>query len=137
MLGTLILAAGLTGQLQIPYGAPVPPMYSYPWMSYYPPGTYYFPAYPYGVPFGYSRWAVQRPKVIVAPKGLMDYPGVTGRVVDFDEGSRTITLRLPAETVRVRYGPGTKWRSVWLNGFPELRPGVLINIDRDVITVLQ
>ena len=76
------------------------------------------------------------PKVITLAPGLMGRPGVTGRVVKLDEGSKTITLRLPAETVLVRYGAATRFLSLD-ESFPEIKPGVIVNVDGGTITVLR
>ena len=103
---------------------------------------------PYYDPIGYYRHyngagyytlpptPVFPPKVITIQPRIMDRPGVTGRVVSLDEGTKTITLRLPAETVAVRYGPLTRFTSV-VDSFPEIRPGALINVDHATITVLR
>ena len=128
-------------------------------------GTGYNP-YPYGVtpgyrsrtgapswfydPIGYSRFysgagyyplgrqVIANPKVIVPRRAPMSLPGVTGRVVALDEGQRLITVRLPAETVRIHYGPETSWRSVG-DEFPEIKAGAIINADveQGTITVLR
>ena len=138
----LLVVLGSIGQ----YG------YAGPYLSH---GGYagYGYGYGYGLsrpaydPIGYYRYyngagfyrlpptPVFPPKVITIRPGLMDRPGVTGRVLGLDEAAKAISLRLPAETVSVRYGPGTRFRSIG-DGFPEVRPGAIINVDRETITVL-
>lgn len=82
------------------------------------------------------RTPVFPPRVISIRPGLMDRPGVTGRVIGLDERAQSISLRLPAGTVSVHYGPGTRFRSLD-DGFPEVRPGAIVNVDRETITVLE
>lgn len=79
-----------------------------------------------------------RPKVITFRTSLsiMDRPGETGRVVALNEAAHTITVRLPAETVLVRYGPGTIFRSE-TGEFPEIVPGRIINVDGHTITIVR
>jgi hypothetical protein len=152
---TLLVALGAVGQFGY-YGGP----YVYGSISPFAYGRGYYgygPGYGYGYgfvprpyydPAGYYRYYsgtgyytvpptyVGTPRVITVPRPLMDRPGVTGRVVSIDEGSKTVTLRLPAETARFRYGPSTRWRSLD-DSFPEVRPGAIVNVDRDVVTVLR
>ncbi len=138
----LLVALGSVGQMGLYSG------------SYGHPGFGYGLGYGYGIsrpyydPIGYYRYyngagyytlpptPVFPPKVITIQPRIMDRPGVTGRVVSLDEGTRTIMVRLPAETVAVRYGPATRFTSV-TDSFPEIRPGALINVDRETITVLR
>ena len=137
----LLLVLGSVGQVG----------YAGPYVSH---GGYYA-GYGYGFglsrpaydPIGYYRYysgsgfytlaptPVFPPKVISIRPGLTDRPGVTGRVIGLDERARSITLRMPAETVSVHFGPGTRFRSVD-GGFPEIRPGAIINVDRETITVV-
>jgi hypothetical protein len=127
---------GYAGPFQGGFGRPGFGYFGYPLsLPYYDPIGYY--RYYNGA--GYYRLAptpVFPPKVITIRPWLMERPGLTGRVVGLDERARTITLRLPAETVLVRYGSETRWRAVD-DSFPEIRPGALINVDHGTITVLR
>jgi hypothetical protein len=142
----LLVALGSAGQFGYPGGNFYGGYGGFGWYGY----PYAHTAAPnrFWDPVGYARFyngagyyttprtPVYPPKVITVPKGLMDLPGVTGRVIGLDEQERLITLRLPAETVRVRYGPGTRWRSAD-DGFPEVRPGAIVNVDGATVTVLR
>jgi hypothetical protein len=143
----LLVALGSAGQFGYPGGYFHGGFYG-PYGRFGYPYGYYGAPLPFLDPVGYARYyngsgyyttpptPVFPPKVVTVPKGLMDRPGVTGRVIGLDEQERLITLRLPAETVRVRYGPGTRWRSAD-DGFPEVRPGAIVNVDGSTVTVLR
>jgi hypothetical protein len=97
--------------------------------DYYGETGYY--NYPYRAP-GYYRFV---PPEISSPKTLIPNRGITGRVLALDERQRSITLRLPAETVEVPYGPTTQFRAA--EGVsPEITPGTIINVSSNLITVL-
>jgi hypothetical protein len=56
-------------------------------------------------------------------------------VEGLNERQKLITLRLPAETVNVPYGPLTRFEAID-GSFPEIVPGMLINVNRNRVTVL-
>jgi hypothetical protein len=80
--------------------------------------------------------AVASPKVLVPQRAITSLPGLTGRVVALNERQQLITLRLAAETVEVPYGPLTQFRAAD-GDFPEIKPGILINVNRNLITVIR
>jgi hypothetical protein len=75
------------------------------------------------------------PKTLVPPRSVMSLPGLTGRVIGLNERQKLITLRLPAETVNVPYGPFTRFEAID-GSFPEIGPGMLINVNQNRVTVL-
>jgi hypothetical protein len=146
-IAVLLVALGSVGQ--VGYAGPyVHGSAMYPYAGRYGYGYSFGTPLPLYDPIAYYRYhngagfytlrptPVFPPKVITIRPPLMGRPGVTGRVVKLDEGAKTITLRLPGETVAVRYGSATRWRSLD-DGFPEVQPGNIINVDRDTITILR
>jgi hypothetical protein len=79
--------------------------------------------------------AIANPRVIIPSRAITSLPGITGRVVALDERQPLITLRLPAETVEEPSGPLTQFRAAD-GDFLEITPGILINVNRDMITVI-
>jgi hypothetical protein len=86
--------------------------------------------------YSYSPPAIAPPKVLVPQRAISSLPGLTGRVVALNERQQLITLRLAAQTVEVPYGPLTQFRAVD-GDFPEITPGILINVDHNMITVIR
>jgi hypothetical protein len=85
--------------------------------------------------YNFAPPAIANPKVIIPSRAITSLPGITGRVVALNERQQLITLRLPAETVEVPYGPLTQFRAAD-GDFPEITPGILINVSRNMITVI-
>jgi hypothetical protein len=85
--------------------------------------------------YGYPPPVVAPPRVLVPPRSVMSLPGLTGRVIGLNERQKLITLRLPAETVNVPYGPFTRFEAID-GSFPEIAPGMLINVNQNRVTVL-
>jgi hypothetical protein len=124
----LFIAASVAGQFYGPYGygrTPLPLYDPIRYARYYSGSGFY----------GFVPPAVLNPRVIVPFRPVTSLPGITGRVVALDERRRLITLRLPAETTQVPYGPFTQFRSA-NGGFPEITPGSLINVNQNMVTVL-
>ena len=86
--------------------------------------------------YNYAPPAIAPPKVIVPRRAISSLPGLTGRVVALNERQQLITLRLAAETVEVPYGPLTRFRAAD-GDFPEITPGILINVNQNTITVIR
>ena len=62
--------------------------------------------------------------------------GTTGLVVALNEQKKEITLRIPAGTAVVSYGPTTHF--VAADGdLPVIKPGNLINVNQSTITILR
>jgi hypothetical protein len=124
--------------------------YSYNPGGYYHGGYVYYGRTPLPLydPIRYSRFysgsgyynyvppAIANPRVIIPYRSIDSLPGFTGRVVGLNERQKLITLRLPAETIAVPYGDKTQFRALD-GGFPEIAPGMLINVNRNQITVLN
>jgi hypothetical protein len=85
--------------------------------------------------YNYPPPVLAPPRVVVPPRSVMSLPGLTGRVIGLNERQKLITLRLPAETVNVPYGPFTRFQAAD-GSFPEIAPGMLINVNRNMVTVL-
>jgi hypothetical protein len=139
----LIIVSSLVGQLQFTHYYARGPGYGYGgYGGYY--GRTPLPLYD---PIRYARYysgsgfytyappAIANPRVIVPFKSVMSLPGITGRVVGLDERRKLITLRLPAESIEVPFGPFTKFRAAD-GSFPEITPGMLINVNHNMVTVL-
>jgi hypothetical protein len=61
---------------------------------------------------------------------------MTGLVVAVNEPQKSITLQLPTGTVAVPYGPDTHFLAS--DGhFPVIKPGNLINVNQNTITILK
>jgi hypothetical protein len=121
---------------------------------YYPSGGYY-PGYGYYRtplqsydPMRYARYysgsgyysyappAIANPEVITPKQPLTSLPGTTGLVVSVNEQKKLITVQLPANTVTVAYGPQTHFLASDGN-FPVIKPGNLINVNQNTITILR
>jgi hypothetical protein len=85
--------------------------------------------------YSYPPPVVAPPRVLIPPRSVMSLPGLTGRVIGLNERQKLITLRLPAETVNVPYGPFTRFDTID-GSFPEIVPGMLINVNQNRVTVL-
>lgn len=75
------------------------------------------------------------PKVLIPSRSVSSLPGLTGRVVGLNQRQKLITLRLPAETINVPFGPFTKFQAAD-GSFPEIAPGMLVNVNQNMVTVL-
>ncbi len=62
--------------------------------------------------------------------------GTTGQVLSVDEPKKQIKLQLPAGVITVAYGPTTHFLATDGN-FPVIKPGNLINVNQDTITILR
>jgi hypothetical protein len=85
--------------------------------------------------YNYPPPVLAPPKVLAPRRSVMSLPGLTGRVVGLNERQKLITLRLPAETVNVPFGPFTRFQAAD-GSFPEIAPGMLINVNQNMVTVL-
>jgi hypothetical protein len=85
--------------------------------------------------YTYAPPAVYPPRVIIPYRSVSSLPGITGRVLELDERRKLIMLRGPAETIQVPFGPLTRFRAVD-GSFPEITPGMLINVNQNMVTVL-
>jgi len=63
-------------------------------------------------------------------------PGMTGLVLAVNEPQKSITLQLPTGTTAVSYGPYTHFLASDGN-FPVIKPGNLINVNQNTITILK
>jgi hypothetical protein len=61
---------------------------------------------------------------------------LTGRVLAVDESKKQITVQLPASKVIVPYGPTTHFVAADGN-LPVIKPGNLISVDQNTITILR
>ena len=86
--------------------------------------------------YAYTPPAIAPPKVLIPTRSISSLPGLTGRVVALNERQQLITLRLAAQTVEVPYGPLTQFRAAD-GDFPEITPGILINVNHNLITVIR
>jgi hypothetical protein len=86
--------------------------------------------------YSYTPPPIADPEVIIPKHSVTSMPGLTGLVVGLNEANKSITLRLPVKTVSVPFGPKTKFQSSD-GSFPEIKPGMLVNVDHDTITVLN
>jgi len=131
---SLIMLTGVLGQFpyQHPggygyYGRTPLPLYDpIRYARYYSGSGYY----------AYNPPAIAPPKVLIPRRAISSLPGLTGRVVALNERQQLITLRLAAETVEVPYGPLTQFRAAD-GDFPEITPGILINVNHNLITVIR
>jgi hypothetical protein len=85
--------------------------------------------------YNYPPPVIAPPKVLIPQRSVDSLPGLTGRVVGLNMRQKLITLRLPAETIDVPYGPLTRFRAVD-GSFPEITPGDLVNVNQNQVTVL-
>jgi hypothetical protein len=63
-------------------------------------------------------------------------PATTGVVTTVDEQKKQITLQLPVGTTTVAYGPTTHFLAADGN-FPVIKPGNLISVNQNTITILR
>jgi hypothetical protein len=61
---------------------------------------------------------------------------MTGVVLALNEPKKQITLQLPAGTAVVPYGPTTHFLASD-GDFPVIKPGNLINVNQNTITILR
>jgi hypothetical protein len=62
--------------------------------------------------------------------------GLTGQVLAVDEPKKQITVQLPASKVIVPYGPTTHFVAADGN-LPVIKPGNLISVNQNTITILR
>ena len=86
--------------------------------------------------YNYVPPAIANPEVLVPKQGVPQLPGTTGLVIAVDEQKKRITLQLPASTAAVAYGPNTHFLASDGN-FPIIKPGNLINVNQNTITILR
>jgi hypothetical protein len=86
--------------------------------------------------YSYAPPAIANPEVFTPKQPVGSLPGTTGLVVSVDEKKKLITVQLPANTVAVAYGPQTHFLASDGN-FPVIKPGNLINVNQNTITILQ
>ena len=88
---------------------------------------------------GYYRVAppvIANPEVINLRRTESNPPGTTGLVLAVNEDKKQITLQLPASKTTISYGPGTHFVATDGN-FPVIKPGNLINVNQNTITILR
>jgi hypothetical protein len=124
---------------------------------YYPAGAY-APGYGYGYfgrtplpaydPMRYNRFysgegfygfappPVANPEVVNLRRTDQSVPGKTGVVLAVDEQQKKITLQLPTSKETVAYGPTTHFLAADGN-FPVIKPGNLVNVNQNTITILR
>ena len=129
---SLLILTGFLGQNTQYYSRSVYPGYGYYGQT---PLTWYDPVryaryYEGAGMYNYVPPAIEEPEVIVPKQSVMAMPGLTGLVVGMNEKQNSVTLRLPMKTVSVTFGPKTQFRSKD-GSFPEIKPGVLVNINQD------
>ena len=137
-IASLIILSGFLGQYTQFY-----PRTNYPGYGYYgrTPLTWYDPVryaryYEGSGMYSYTPPAIEDPEVIAPKQSVMSLPGLTGLVVGLNEKGTAMTLRLPTKTVSVPFGPKTQFRSKD-GSFPEIKPGLLVNVNQDTVTVLS
>jgi hypothetical protein len=86
--------------------------------------------------YRYSPPVIANPQVINFTKPVTTLPGTAGLVVAVNEQTRQITLQLPASTATVSYGPTTHFLAND-GDFPVIKPGNLINVNQNTITILR
>jgi hypothetical protein len=125
----LLVLSGVVGQFPYGYGYGRTPL------PYYDPIRYarFYNGEGY---YNYVPPPIANPRVIVPWRSVDSLPGLTGRVLGLNQSRKLITLRLPADTIHVPYGDKTRFRALD-GGFPEIAPGMLINVDHGTITVLN
>jgi hypothetical protein len=151
----LFLMSSVVGQYPYyPGGAYAPGYGGYYWrtpLNYYDPVRYarYYSGSGY---YYYAPPAVANPEVInlrrpaptPAPATALRpatapapaSTGTTGVVTAVDEAQKRITLQLPVGTTSVAYGPNTHFLATDGN-FPVIKPGNLINVNQNTITILR
>jgi hypothetical protein len=88
---------------------------------------------------GYYRVAppvIANPEVITPARSDTPVSGTTGVVLAVNEEKKQITLQLPASKTVVAYGPTTHFLAADGN-FPVIKPGNLINVNQNTITILR
>jgi hypothetical protein len=117
------------------YYAPAYGYYGRTPLNYYDPMRYnrFYSGEGY---YTYAPPGIQNPEVVNFRKPATPSPGTTGVVTAVDENKKRITLQLPVGTMSVAYGPTTHFLANDGN-FPIIKPGNLVNVNQNTITILQ
>jgi hypothetical protein len=97
--------------------------------------------------YSYAPPVVANPEVLVPPHTTQTptrtqaprqaaASGFTGLVLGVDESRKQITVQLPTSKVNVPYGPTTHFLAADGN-FPVIKPGNLISVNQNTITILR